>query len=166
MKGIYALATTLNYGTSMAFLATVGSIGWALTVYCLVDKFDRKKDKLIHLMSDIVNATFAAITLVAAVAVAVNLSIRLPDVISVRLAQDIHNLAPTKLTTVQPAPATLADEILLLSREKKLTDASLTAVLQRQFKGISYYEGGLILKGDNRQFKIAKNFEAVLNSPP
>src|SRR6266699_2005589 len=106
------IATTLTSGVSFKLLAGVGFIGWLLTVYCLWDKFDPKKDKLIHLVSDITNATFAVITLVAAVSIAVNLSITLPEVISNRLVGEIYHAIDTKPGAAVPPPTvTFADEI-------------------------------------------------------
>lgn len=157
------LATTLNSGVSFNFLAGVGSIGWLLTVYCIWDKFDSKKDKVIHLLSDIVNATFAVITVVAAVSIAVNFSIRLPDIISNRLAGDIRRAAGSKTAEVPPpAAVTLGDEIARLSRSGKLNNASLSEVLRRQFKGISFTDGVLYLRIDNQRLEITKNFEGLV----
>jgi hypothetical protein len=156
MNSTPVLVALLNLGTSFEFLATVGSIGWLLTVYCLIDKFDKKKDKLIHLLSDIVNATFAVITLVAAISIAVNLSIRLPDVIVGRVAQEIRKATP-------PPSLTLAEEIIKLNRAGKLDNASLTDVLQRQFKGLKQSDSSLIVIVDGRRFRIINDFRGTLD---
>jgi hypothetical protein len=74
-------------------------------VYCLWDKFDAKKDKVVHLVSDVINATFAVVTEVAAVSIAANLSIRLPNVISNRLAGEIQR-ADATLTRSEPIEGT------------------------------------------------------------
>lgn len=153
MNTMNIVATTLTSGFSSELLACVGGIGWLLTVYCLWDKFDPKTDKKIHLVSDIVNATFAVVTLVAAVSIAVNLAITLPG-----LSADIRRGA-AKSETRNPPP-TLAEEILSLNRTGKLNNDSLNEVLRRQFRGLSPYEGSIVLKiGDNRSIKISRNLE-------
>ena len=152
------IAQALSSGTSIQFLAGVGGIGWLLTIYCLWDKFDPKKDKAIHLLSDIVNATFTVITLVAAVSIALNFSVRLPDLITNRVVGEVRQIIPKP----EAPPATLAQEIIKLNKEGRLTNASLTEVLQRQFKGLSYYESRIILKLDQRQVIIGPKFEGVL----
>ena len=79
-------STNLLIGKEFTLLAGVTGIGWILTIYCIWDKFDRNKDKKVYLVKDIVNATFASITLLAAVTISINLSLRLPDLIIKRFS--------------------------------------------------------------------------------
>lgn len=73
-------AEPLQFAGTFAIVAVVTGIGWLLTVYCLIDRFDRKKDKhFIHITKDIINATFASIVVVAAVSIAFNVTIWLPE---------------------------------------------------------------------------------------
>jgi hypothetical protein len=159
MNNLNIFAATTTSGISVEFLAGVGGLGWLLTVYCLWDKFDSKKDKAIHLVTDIVNATFAVITLVAAVSLAISLSITLPDAISNRVAKEIRDSAPAKSPEIPPVVVslTLADELFKLSRARKLDDTSLNEVLRRQLKGLSYAEGSLSVVVGSNQFRISKN---------
>ena len=74
------LATTFfQFGTECILVAGVAGIGWILTIYCLLDKYDKEKDKPVDLVKDIVNATFAVVTLVAAVTIAINFTFHFPD---------------------------------------------------------------------------------------
>jgi hypothetical protein len=59
----------------------IAAIGWLIGVACIVYKADRTKDRWwVCVTSDIVNKTFVSITFVAAVAIAINVSVYLPRI--------------------------------------------------------------------------------------
>ncbi len=154
------------------FLGALAGFGWLLTMYCIYDKYDRKKDNWFHAAKDVLNETFAKVTLIAAVTIAINLTFRLPDFtnelskwIEVKAPEinpekigrnikippidnsDIDNKLADILDLLNPeeraSQFSLSTAILQLDKQDKLGERSFQELLTQLFDGASVRDGSL-----------------------
>lgn len=72
----------LLFGTELVWVGAVGLLGWIVSVWCIVDKHRQSEEKAIHLVNDVLKATFVSITMVAAVNISLQVALHFPELLA------------------------------------------------------------------------------------
>lgn len=134
--------TLAQFEGNFTAIATVGGVGVLLGVICLIAKHNPKDDKVVCLVSSIVNQTFIAITFVGVVTISINLAIYLPQISQTDYDEDVKSHIgdlvdeQTKaLTKLYNAPSvaqkTLTQEIEALGPQQAGNSEEIAAIVRR-----------------------------------
>lgn len=129
--------TTLEIWGMLELAAGTTLVGWIITVYCIYDKYDSKKEKIIHPIKSVINATFAHISVFAVVGISLQLVFNLPDLTKSpetiekpgNISQEeIEKIAAAVLEDLPDYPTPISSNDLQTNMEKTLKETDSKAV--------------------------------------